>query len=260
MNTNQLFEKIENSNPIDFGNIFNKSIELFKKVWLQGFIHLLISMVIIIPLIIVMYIPIIAIAGLAGFEESYGEYPNQFEEISIGLAILFVILVVIISMIASAFQFGIIAHFYQICRQEDIGQQQRPNYFMFFKGKYLGKILVLAIAITLISLVATLLCFFPLLYVLVPLQLLGVIFSFNPDLSSSDLIKASFKLGNRIWLMAFLLIFISSILAEIVGLMACGIGIFFTVFFVRIPIYYMYKDTVGLESESKPEGWSAIVE
>ncbi|AXT52538.1 hypothetical protein D1818_17495 [Aquimarina sp. BL5] len=260
MNANHLFEKIENSSPIDFGDIFNKSIELFKKVWLQGFIHLLISVVVVIPLIIVMYIPIIALASIAGIEESYGGYSGQMEGVSIGLAILFVILVVIISMIASAFQFGIIAHFYQVCKQEDLEQQQNSNYFMFFRGKYLGKILVLAIAISVISIVAMLLCFFPFLYVLVPLQLLGVIFSFNPDLSPSDLIKASFKLGNKIWLMAFLLFFISAILAELVGLMACGVGIFFTVFFVRIPVYYMYKDTISFENESESEDWNALVE
>jgi len=230
------------------------------KVWLQGFIHLLISLVIIIPLMFVIYIPIIALAGITGFEESYGEYPNQFEEVSIGLAILFVILVVIVSVIASAFQFGIIAHFYQICKQEDLEQEQGSSYFKFFKGKYLGKILVLAIAISVISIVAMSLCFFPFIYVIVPLQLLGVVFSFNPDLSSSDLIKASFKLGNKIWLIAFLLIFLSAILAEIAGFLACGIGIFFTAYFVRIPIYYMYKDTIGFENESESKSWNAIVE
>ncbi|WP_299217879.1 hypothetical protein [uncultured Aquimarina sp.] len=260
MNASQLFDKIENISPIDFGNIFNKSIELFKKVWLQGFIHLLISFVVIIPLIIVMYIPIVALASINGFDDSYGEYSNQFEEVSIGLAILFVVLAVVVSMIASAFQFGIIAHFYQTCKQEDLELHQGSNYFMFFKGKYLGKILVLAIAISVISIVAMSLCFFPLLYVMVPLQLLGVIFAFNPDVSASDLIKASFKLGNKIWLMAFLLILISAVLAEIVGLMACGIGIFFTIFFVRIPVYYMYKDTIGFENETESEEWNAIVE
>lgn len=249
MNSNQLMEKIENSNPIDFGNVFNKSIELFKKVWLQGFVHLLLSVVIVLPLIFVMYIPIIALAGITGFEESYGEYSGQFEELSVGLAILFVILVIVVSMIASAFQFGITAHFYRVCKQVDLGENESSGYFMFFKGKYLGKILGLAIATFGISLVATLLCFIPLFYVIVPLQLMGVLFAFNPDVSTSDLIKSSFKLGNKIWLMAFLLMIISSVLAEFVGLIMCGVGIFFTVSFVYLPVYFMYKDTIGFEND-----------
>jgi len=193
MSPNHLFEKIENSSPIDFGNIFNKSIELFKKVWLQGFIHLLLSMVVIIPLIIVMYIPIIALASIGGLENSYGEYGSVQEELSIGMAILFVVLVIIVSMIASAFQ-------------------------------------------------------------------LGVIFAFNPDVNASDLIKASFKFGNKIWLVAFGLIFISSILAQFVGMILCFVGIFFTAYFVYLPIYYMYKDGIGFENESESEDWNALVE
>jgi len=260
MNANQLFEKIENSNPVDFGNIFNKSIELFKKVWLQGFIHLLISMVIIVPLIFVMYIPIFAIAGMAGLESNYGDYGYHHEELSIGMAILFVILVIIISMIASAFQMGITAHFYRVCKQVDMELPETTNYFMFFKGKYLGKIIVMAIATFGIALLAALLCYLPIFYVMVPLQLLGVIFAFNPDVSVSDLIKASFKLGNKIWLIAFGLIFISSILAQFVGMILCFVGVFFTASFVYLPVYYMYKDTVGFENNNESESWNAIVE
>ncbi|MDH7447873.1 hypothetical protein [Aquimarina sp. 2201CG14-23] len=260
MNSNQLFEKIENSKPVDFGGIFNKSIELFKKVWLQGFIHLLISMVIVIPLIIIMYIPIIALAGLAGFEDSYGDYPNQFEELSIGLAILFVILIIVVSMVASAFQLGITAHFYRVCKQVDMGLPETNSYFMFFKGKYLGKLFALAIATFGIALLAILLCYLPIFYVMVPLQLFGVIFAFNAELNTSDLIKASFKFGNKIWLIAFGLIFISSILSQLVGMILCFVGIFFTASFVYLPVYYMYKDGIGFEDQEESDNWNVIVE
>ena len=37
MDLQDLTEKIMEHNPLDFGNIFGRSIELFKKVWLQGF-------------------------------------------------------------------------------------------------------------------------------------------------------------------------------------------------------------------------------
>lgn len=260
MNSNQLFEKIEKSNPIDFGNIFNKSIDLFKKVWLQGFIHLLISMVILVPLILLMYVPIFAMAGISGYEDAYGEYPAQFEDLPIGIMILFIALVIVVSFVGSAFQLGITAHFYRVCKQVDLGLPQTNNYFMFFKGKYLGKLFTLAIASFGIALLAALLCYLPIFYVMVPLQLLGVIFAFNPDESPSDLIKASFKFGNKIWLIAFGLIFISSLLAQIVGMILCFIGVFFTASFVYLPIYYMYKDGLGFEEENTSESWNVIVE
>ncbi len=253
MVSNTLFEKIENSKPIDFGDIFNKSIELFKKVWLQGFVHLLISMAVMIPLFFVMYIPIFALAGISGYENSYGDYgdygyPN--EELSIGLIILFVILVLIITMVATALQFGITAHFYRVCKQVDLGLPETSTYFMFLKGKYLGKIFTLAIAHFGIVLLSILLCYLPVFYVIVPLQLLGVIFAFNPDLSASDLIKASFKLGNKIWLIAFGLVLIASLLSQLVGMVLCFVGIFFTASFVYMPIYYMYKDAVGFDDDT----------
>lgn len=254
---NNLFQKIETSKPVDFGNIFNKSIDLFKKVWLQGFIHLLISMVVIIPLILMMYIPIFAIAGVAGYESNYGEFGDYGvgeEELSVGLTILFVFIVLIVSIIASAFQFGINAHFYRVCKQADDGERESTSYFMFFKGKYLTKIITIAIATFGIALLALLLCYLPIFYVMVPLQLLGVIFAFNPDMGVSDLINASFKLGNKIWLVAFGLIIISSLLAQIVGMLLCFIGVFFTAAFVYMPVYYLYKDAIGFDdNELEPQ-------
>src|SRR5690606_40416321 len=61
---NTLLEKIENSKTLDFGDIFNNSIELFKKVWVQGLIMILLMMVILIPLYLIMYLPLIGIGVL----------------------------------------------------------------------------------------------------------------------------------------------------------------------------------------------------
>ena len=110
----RLFEKIENCKPLDFGDIFSKSIDFFKKVWLQGFLHLLISFLVMLPLIFIMYIPVIVLAGISsGYENGHlEEYFGQ--GLSVGLMILFVILVLVISILASAVQFGITAHFYRV--------------------------------------------------------------------------------------------------------------------------------------------------
>jgi hypothetical protein len=249
---NTLFEKIENSKPIDFGDIFNKSIELFKKVWLQGFVHLLISILVMIPLFFVMYIPAFAFAGISGFGNSYGEYGDYgypSEELSVGLMFVFIILVLIISMVASALQFGITAHFYRVCKQVDLGLPETSSYFMFLKRKYLGKVFALAIATFGIIILAIMLCYLPIFYVMVPLHLLVVIFAFNPEYSASDLIKGSFKLGNKFWGVSIGLILVASILSQLVGMVLCFVGIFFTASFIYMPIYFIYKDALGFEDD-----------
>ena len=45
---------------LDFGDIFNKSIDLFKKGWLYGFLMQLFILIISLPFIIVLYAPFIA--------------------------------------------------------------------------------------------------------------------------------------------------------------------------------------------------------
>ncbi|MBQ0734435.1 hypothetical protein [Aquimarina celericrescens] len=250
MTSGKLFERIENSTSLDFGDVFSKSFELFKKVWVQGFVHLLISLLVMLPLFFAMYIPLFAIIGIDGFEQNYNghdDFPK--EELSIGLMILFIILVIVITMIAAALQFAITAHFYRVCKQVDHGLPGTSSYFMFLKGKYIGKVFTIAIASFGIALLAALLCYLPIFYVMVPLQLLGVMFAFNPDVNTSDLIKASFKLGNKIWLVAFGLILISSILSQLVGTLLCFVGIFLTASFVHMPVYHMYKDTIGFEDD-----------
>jgi uncharacterized membrane protein len=76
-------------------------------------------------------------------------------------------------------------------------------------------------------------------------------FAFNPELSASNIIKASFGLGNKKWLLAFGLIIISSILAQIIGFLMCFIGLFVTSSFVYLPIYFIYKEVVGFDESNE---------
>ena len=99
-----------------------------------------------------------------------------------------------------------------------------------------------------IALLASLLCYLPLLYVIVPLQLLIPLYAFNRETSASELINSSFKLGNKYWLTVFGLIIISQFLAQL-GVILCFIGLFFTVNFVHVPIYLFYKDSLGFDTE-----------
>ncbi|RZS99813.1 hypothetical protein [Aquimarina brevivitae] len=246
-----IFEKIESSGNLDFGDIFSKSFELFKKVWVQGFLHILINLVVTLPIIIITYIPIIATA-VAFENKQYNAYYDghgpELEVASVGMLVGMILLVIFLAFIGGTLQLAIQAHFFKVCKQVDLEQQQDSKYFFFFKKRYLGKLLMLVLASFGIALLAMLLCYLPLFYVIVPLNLFLVIFTFNPELSVGDIIKASFKLGNKYWLIIFGLMFISGFFAQL-GFILCGIGVFFTASFMYLPIYYVYKDAIGFDTE-----------
>ena len=260
MNTS-VFERIDQSQTIDFGDIFSKSFELYKKVWVQGFLHILLSMIVLIPVFIIIYTPILIMAGLDGlhiYDNDFERYQDQIGATSVGFVFLFIFLIFAMSILGAALQMGINAHFFTICKKVDHGQPEDSKYFMFLKGKYLSKLFGLLCASFGIVLLAMLLCYFPVFYVMVPLQLLVVIFAFNPDLSVSEIIKASFKLGNKYWFIIFGLMFISGFLAQL-GVFLCFVGIFFTISFAYIPLYYVYKDSIGFEDEESGENKNPIL-
>ncbi|WP_242092850.1 hypothetical protein [Aestuariivivens sediminicola] len=241
MDVNTLLEKVENAKALDFGDIFNKSIELFKKVWLQGLIMLLLTVALMIPIYIVMYFPLIALGLLDQ------EVLQHNEDLNIVIAIPMIILVLLISFFAMIIGFGLQSAFYRICKNKDLNEMGSDDYFYFFKRPYLGKTINLAIMTFGISVVAMLLCVLPLIYVMVPIALITVIYALNPDLSASEIIKVGFKLGNRKWVITFGLLIVSSILAQLVGMLLCIVGVFVTASFSYLPTYFVYKESVGFE-------------
>lgn len=244
MKLNLLEGKIEKSPDLDFGDIFNESIELFKKVWVQGLVVILLSMVLIVPLVFVLYLPMLSI-GLINPEAFENNAAPSFLVLlpMIGFYIVFLIF-------ASVISFLMRAAFYRICKQKDLGISGSENYFYYFKKEYLGKAVLLGLMTSGIILLSFLLCGLPLVYAAVPIYFIPLFFAFNPQLTPQEVIKASFKLGTKKWFITFGLMIVSGILAELVGIILCGIGIFFTVSFTLIPQYLIYKKTIGFEETS----------
>ncbi len=244
--TFQEFEKrVQNAKQLDFGDIFNKSIELFKKVWVQGLVMLLLSMVIILPFYLLMYLPLIG-AGMID--------PYMFEQgsgASFALMIPFLLFALVFGLIATVVGFGMRAGFYRICKMKDLNEIGSDDYFFYLKKPYLGKLIKLSLATFGISLVAVLLCYLPIFYVIVPITLMNVIFAFNPEQSVSEIVKSGFALGNKKWLITFGLVIVSSLLASMVGMIMCFVGIFVTASFAYIPAYYIYKESIGFDSEEE---------
>lgn len=242
---NTLIEKINSAKSLDFGNIFSDSIELFKKTWLQGFLLQLFTLLVMLPLIIVLYIPLIA-AIIAQQESGYAN--ESFESFIAGISVLYIVFILAGVLVLGAISVGLNAGFYRIMRKLDNNEvTTTSDFFYFIKGKYLSKIFILMLASFGIAIVAALLCYLPVFYVMVPLSLFAIVLAFNPELSVGEIVKVSFKLGNKKWLLIFGLLLLSGLLAEIVGLMLCGIGLLFTAAFPYHPIYLIYKEVIGFD-------------
>ncbi len=260
MNTiSSLLEKIASAKELDFGTIFGEAIELFKKTWLQGFLLQLFTLVVMLPLIIVLYMPLI---GMVIAQQESGYNDNQaFTNFFAGMSVLYVVFVIVGIFVLGTISVALNAAFYRIVKKLDYNEQvSTSDFFYFIKGKYLSKIFVLMLASFGIGILGAILCYIPLIYAIVPLSYFALFFAFNPELSVSDIVKTSFKLGNKKWLISFGLIIVASLLAQIVGFLLCGIGVLFTATFVYHPIYLVYKNVIGFEDNNAIEEIGTVSE
>ena len=237
----EIQHKIQNAKQLDFGNIFNESIALFKKVWVQGLITVLLSLGLSIPFIFVITIPM-------SFLGAIGENnPSMVDNLALVMLLVVVLVCFVLVVGMTVVLLGLKAAFYRIIFQYDMNISAKEDYFYFFKRPYLGKTISLSFSYLGITLLATLLCYFPVIYVMVPMNFLFVIYAFNPELSVSNLVKVSFELGNKKWFIAFGLTLIAGILAQMIGFLMCFVGIFATASFVSLPLYVIYKQVIGFD-------------
>ncbi|WP_159021699.1 hypothetical protein [Formosa sp. L2A11] len=238
---NEFEEKVNNAKELDFGTIFGQSMALFKKVWLQGLIILLLTMLIIIPFYLIIYVPFLA----------FGIVPEMIrgnENVSFGFIFGVLLFFICFGIIASVVSLSFKSAFYRICKQKDYGETTKDDYFFYFKKQYLGKLIVLSVIVMGISIAASLLFLLPLFYVIIPLSFVNLVFAFNPERSVSEILKLSFKIGHKKWLLSFGLLIVSGFLAEMIGFLMCCVGLLATLSFTYIPLYIIYKEVIGFEN------------
>ena len=147
---NPLQEKINNSKALDFGTIFSASIELFKKTWLQGFLLQLFTVIIMLPLIIVLYIPMIMMIIGQSQSDNYGS--DSFSTFFAGMSILYILFVIVGIIVLGAVSVALNAAFFRIMRALDEGKTVKASdFFYFLNKKHLSKIFMLMLVIILIS-------------------------------------------------------------------------------------------------------------
>ncbi|WP_405412776.1 hypothetical protein [Maribacter sp. Asnod1-A12] len=237
MNLENLTQQIKTKPDLEFGTIFSRSIELFKKVWLQGFIILLLTFVVILPFYIILYIPMIAL-GITDPESL------QHDALPPMAAIAMAILAPVFAIGVTTFALALNAAFLKICREKDLGKESSDDYFFFFKEGRLGKVFILALYTFGLSIAGALACGVGMFYVMVPVSLIPAFLAFSNHLSPLEMVKASFTLGNKNWLVIFGLVIVSAFVAQL-GFILCCVGVLFTAMLGKVPTYYMYKDGVG---------------
>lgn len=249
-NIDYLQEKINNAKALDFGTIFSASIELFKKTWLQGFLLQLFTVIIMLPLIIILYVPFITM--IFAQAQSGNIDPDMYSNFFAGMSIMYILFVIVGVFVLGAVQVALQAAFFRIMRALDEGKTiTTSDFFCFINGKHLSKTFLLMLVTVLIAIPSVLFFYIPMIYMMVPFSLFAIIFAFNPELSVGEIVKVSFKLGHKKWLLTFGLIFVCSFLAQIVGFLLCGIGILFTAAFVYHPVYLIYKDVIGFGNDDE---------
>ncbi|GAA4298149.1 hypothetical protein [Aestuariibaculum suncheonense] len=242
---NNMIEKIKNAPSLDFGNVINQCIEHFKKVWLQGLVTLILNGVLMIPLVFIIYIPMIILALINPdvFEDS-----TTFTDLG-NAGILFIILSAVlfglVMFLAMSLQIALKAAYFKMVNNKDLGIKRSDDYFFFLKKKYLMKTIRLTLMMFGISILALLCFIIPIFYVIIPLSYMVVIYGLNPDLSEREIIKIGFALGNKKWFITFLLVFVAWLMSSTIGFLMCFIGIYVTQQFVDLPFYEVYKKSIG---------------
>lgn len=241
MDIHSLHQKILKRQALDFGSIFNTSIELFKKVWIQGFIVLLLTFVTILPFYVMIYIPMIA-AGITDPEVL------RSEELPSSVVIGMIILLPVVLIGVITFSLALNAAFLKICKQYDANEATTDDYFYFFKEGHLGKVFKVALIMLGLTFLGTLACGIGMIYLIVPFSLFPAFLAFKEELSALEMVKASFFLGNKNWLVIFGLVVVLSIIAEL-GVILCCVGVLFTAMLSKVPIYFIYKHGVGFGAD-----------
>ncbi|THD68817.1 hypothetical protein E7Z59_00365 [Robertkochia marina] len=252
MTYEQLLQRLDAGKIPDLGDVLGNAFELYKKTWLHGFLYVLLSFILVAPALLIIYFPILgaAIFDAQGYDPA--DVIESMPAISIiSMTLLFLVVMIFVQAIVMALQAGL----YRLFAAAEKGEEVKAGIlFTFLKGRYLGKTFLLSLIAMLIALLATAMCVLPVIYVSVPIYFFAAVFAFHPDFSAGQIVRAAFRLGNKTWIVSFVLIILSSLIAQMVGFLACGVGVLFTSAFVYMTIYNIYKGVVSGGDEGGEPG------
>ena len=133
MNTiSTLQEKINNAKALDFGTIFSESVELFKKTWLQGFLLQIFTIIVMLPLIIILYVPLITMFIVQA--QNGNSDSSTYSEFFGSMSVLYILFVIIGILVLGAVSVALNAAFFRIMKSLDLIQVHSPSSLSLFQN------------------------------------------------------------------------------------------------------------------------------
>ncbi len=253
--TQDRIEEIKkNGYTLDFGNVFNHAFENYKKIALYGGLMLFVFMIL---------MSIFAIIVLFSFfdaetvSEKLKPENLQPENLNLNSILIFSGLSILISCLISPFSAGLIKMAYCAERDEEFNVS---TMFEYYKAPYFKELFIATFLITTVSSILSAVINYTQIPVLefvvsitiglfsilmIPLIIFG-------NLKAVEAIQVSILIVSKQPLV-LLGLFVIGIIATLVGLIGCCIGIVFTIPFMYSLYYAIYSEIIGFDPETEIE-------
>ena len=245
MNKTSTIESIINHGyDLDFGTVFNKAFENYKKIALVSGIVFIIFTIILAALGMGVFAAFYSTANMAGLIADL-----QIQNLSSVAILIYIFSIVIITALLSPVYAGIL-------KIADCANQNQDfsisTAFEYYQNSYFKEIFIASTIVTFLSISISTLA------QLINLNIVGILISYTisfftfltipliifGDLSAIAAIKASFNIVKK-QIIVLLGLLIVGILATCLGIFGFCIGIFFTIPFIFSLYYIIYNEIIG---------------
>ncbi|WP_309640632.1 hypothetical protein [Flavobacterium sp.] len=246
--TKQTLENIKaNGYHIDFGTVFNKAFENYKKIALNAGIAMLLITIL---MFIVIGIIAVGIVGIAFSTDTLSQFRVE------NMSPMWLVGYVIFASIAGAFCSPLTAGFIKMAQSAAKGHNYSVGtVFDYYRSKHFKEIVLAALIIAFFSNIFSSglqwvgfqwigivisLSFAVLTFLVIPLIIFG-------DLKAMEAIEASILIVSKQFFILFGLLIVSGIMVML-GIFGLCIGIFFTIPFIYSMYYCVYSEIIGDET------------
>lgn len=235
---------------LEFGDVFNESLEIYKKVlWIVGLAFLI--------LMIIMGALTAGVMTIFFGASNFMSNITQFGLLSMSPAYLVISLIlgILVTIAISPLYAGIV----QVCHNAQTNKHYDFNtVFIHYKSVYLKDIAISALLISLISGVATDLVMFLgfqftgtlITYFFQFITLFTIPFIIFGNLNAMSAIQASILIVFKKFWIIFALMLVAIIMAML-GLIAICIGILFTLPIIYTTQYAIYRNVIGVDGHDE---------
>ncbi|WP_281635323.1 hypothetical protein [Flavobacterium marginilacus] len=255
---NQTLEKLQeiekNGYQIDFGNVFNHAFENYKKIALYAG-----SVIVIFSILFIAFsaFSLISIVGITEMTKQLSSGQLKIEKLIESNIDTVGIISIIISCLLSPFQAAFL-------KMADHGDRDEnfpiSSLFSLYKLPYLKEIIISTLIITTIAFAQAT------LFRYIKFEFLGIITNYFisfitlltipliifGNLQAMDAIKYSIQIVFKQPIVLLGLIVVA-IIGSLIGLMACCVGMFFTIPFIYSMNYAIYSAVIGINSIAENE-------